>query len=369
MKHLTRFAVALAAVPLLLGATGYEARTRQPVAAGIYYPADPAQLRAAVDQYLNAADTIPMPGPVVGCVVPHSSYTAAGHVMASAFKYFTPGQFHRVIMLAPALQSEFRGCSVPSLKYYRTPLGDVELDGPAIRRICVNSLIQIRGLTYRKEAYEDPRIARQALHEKEPAIEIVLPFLQVQLGNFKLVPIIVSKLEKVTGEFDEPALDTIANTLRAIVDERTLVVACSDFTRYGAASNYTPFVDNVVEKITALDMQAIQLVQDRRVRGFQSYLRQTKNPISGPTAMCILMRLMPSTAGGVMVDYDLTARMTGNPRASVSYASIIFIDGVGERTEKRQPIRITDGVRGALGGPPPAPSDSGPSHDRPAGSQ
>ena len=347
-----RFAttVALAiCVPLLAGAAGIQARVRVPVGAGVYYPAEADQLRAAVSQYLSAADTLPLPGPVVGCVVPHSSYRAAGGIMASAFKYLSPGQYHRVIVLAPALQSEFRGCSVPSIQYYRTPLGDVELDGPAIRRICVNGLIDIRGVVYRDEAYSDPKIGRQALHEKEPAIEVILPFLQVQLGDFLLVPIIVGHLKKVTGEFDEPALDSIVNTLRSIMDEHTLVVACSDFTRYGVANNFTPFSSDVVENISALDMQAIRLVEQRRVRGFQAYLKETKNTISGPEALCILMRLMPSASGGVMVDYDLTARLTGNPRASVSYASIVFIDGMREHTTRPAPIRITDGTRDGPG--------------------
>jgi AmmeMemoRadiSam system protein B len=346
MKRFMPLVLLCAIAPILLGA-GESVRIRRPVAAGVYYPAPPNQLRAAVTQYLSAAETIPMPGPVIGCVVPHASYRAAGSIMANAFKYIEPGQYKRVIVLAPALHSEFRGCSVPSLQYYRTPLGDVELDGHAIRRICVNGLIGLRALVYRDEAFSNPKVGRQALHETEPAIEVILPFLQVQLGTFQLVPIVVGDLKKVTGEFDEPALDSIVNTLHAIIDEHTLVVACSDFTRYGAANNFTPFSDNIVENISALDLQAIRLVQERRVRGFQAYLKETKNTISGPGAMCILMRLMPSTSAGVMVGYDLTGRQSENPRTSVSYASIVFIDGMRERSTRPQPIRITDGVRDA----------------------
>jgi len=365
-------------VPVLLAGAGKTVRVRTPSAAGVYYPADAEQLRAAVSQYLSEADTIPVPGPVVGCVVPHSPYGAAGSVMASAFKYIQPGQYRRVIVLAPALQSEFRGCSVPSIQYYRTPLGDVELDGPAVRRICVNGLITIRGLVYRDEAYTDARISRQALHEKEPAIEVVLPFLQVQLGTFQLVPIVVGTLKKVTGEFDEPALDSIVNTLRSIVDEHTLVVACSDFTRYGAVHNFTPYTDDVVAMIAGLDQQAIRLVEERRVRGLHAYLKETRNPISGPEAMSILMRLMPSTSAGVMTGYDMTARMTGDTRASVSYAGIVFIDGMHERTTRPAPVRITDGVRDAARAeasalanqdPAPTPAEAHPPNDAPTGSE
>lgn len=359
MKHLgILMAVGLAASFSLLAGAGEMTRVREPIAAGLYYPADAAQLRAAVSQYLADAETIAMPGPVVGCVVPHSSYRAAGSIMASAFKYVEPGQYRRVIVLAPALHSEFRGCSVPSLRYYRTPLGDIELDGSAVRRICVNGLIAIRGLVYRDEAYTDPRVGRTALHEQEPAIEIILPFLQVQLGEFQLVPILVGTLKKVTGEFDEPALDSIVHTLNSIVDEHTLVVACSDFTRYGAVNSFTPFSKDIIAGISELDRQAIRLVEQRRVRSFQAYLKETKNPISGPEALCVLMRLMPTASAGVMVDYDLSARMTGNTRASVSYTSIVFVDGMRERTVRPEPIRISDGKRDASRAGDAASADS-----------
>lgn len=340
------FSIAVfASLPILLGAAGINDRVRRPIAAGKYYPANPAQLSAAVTQYISGVEPLKLPGPVIGCVVPHASYRAGGAVMASAFKYLTLGQYDRVIVLSPALQAEFRGCSVPSAQYYRTPLGDVELDGKAIRRLTVNKLIDIRALVYRKEVYDSPYTARQELHEKEPAVEVILPFLQVQLGKFKLVPIVVGDLKKVTGEFDEPALDSIVNTLRAIIDDKTLVIACSDFTRYGAIHNYTPFNSDIMQNIAQLDMAAIRLVEERRVRGLQAYMKETKNTITGPEAMCILMRLMPSTSGGVMVGYDTTGRITGNMRASVSCASIVFIDGMRERAARQAPITITDKPR------------------------
>lgn len=362
-EALDRFVVFAAAALLFLGA-GNELRIRPPVAAGVFYPAQPDQLRAAVEQYLSSATPLDLPGPAVGCVVPHSPYPVAGAVMGEAFRQLEPGRFDRVIILAPAMGAEFRGCSVPSLQYYRTPLGDVEIDAPAVRRICVNSLIQIRGLVYRREAYTSPQIGRTALHERETSIEVVLPFLQARLGKFKLVPILVSKLEKVTGAFDEHGFDTVVNTLNAIVDDRTLIVACSDLTRYGSQHNYTPFTRNILENISRLDMQAIDLIRERRVKAFDTYLEQSQNTITAPLALCILMRLMPENSGAVLTGYDLSGRITGNPRTSVSFASIVFFDGMHERSgTRRPPVRITDGVRDRQRAGEPAPQQDIPSDD------
>ncbi|HRK35797.1 MAG TPA: AmmeMemoRadiSam system protein B [Candidatus Hydrogenedentes bacterium] len=328
---------------LFIGAGGNELRIRRVIAAGSFYPADPAQLRACVTQYLNEVATLSIPSQVTGVVLPHSPYTVTGNIMAKAVKQIPQGVYKRVIVLAPAMTGEFRGCSVPSIQFYRTPLGDVELDAPAVRRICVNSLIQIRGLVYREDAYQNSQAQRTTLHESETAIEVILPFLQVHLGEFKLVPILVSKLEKVTGKFDEHALDTIVNTLRAITDDETLVVVCSDFTRFGSPHNFTPFTRNILENISALDMQAFNLIQERRVKGFLAYMDESGNTITAPEALSVFMRLMPETSHGVLTGYDLSGRITGNPRTSVSYASMVFFGGSHNRARVKRPvIRITD---------------------------
>ena len=331
MKRLTLLALV---VPLLLGVAEFT-RTLLPAGAGILYPADPNTLRAAIDQYLADVEPIPLPGAVVGCIVPHSSLKMCGPVIASAVKPLQRGQYDRVILLSPALLSEFRGCSIPAVQYYRTPLGDIELDGPAIRRITLNSLIDTRAVIYRADVYTNPEVNRTPLHEREFAAEVVLPFLQVQLGNFKLVPIVVGNLEqnlhKVSSEsgpgLDEDAVKDIAQTLYSIIDDRTLVVVTSEFTRYGAANNFTPFRSNILQGIAELDMQAFKLVGGRQYKGFESYLTETGNPISGRLPILLAMRVLPRAARGILMGYEVSATITGDPSSSASYGGIAFVDG------------------------------------------
>jgi AmmeMemoRadiSam system protein B len=180
---------------------------------------------------------------------------------------------------------------------------------------------------YREEAYTDPQIGRRALHEKETAVEVILPFLQESLGNFRIIPVLVGELRRIHGGVDERAIDSIVRTLESIIDDKTLVVACSDFTRYGAVHNFTPFTSNVLEGIAELDMQAFRLIERRQSRGFYAYLDATQNNISGAMPIAIAMRLMPRGSAGVLMGYDVTGRRTGNPSLSISYASLVFIDG------------------------------------------
>lgn len=333
------------------------AQVRLPAGAGVLYPRDATALRTAVEQYLANADPIPLPGAVVGCIVPHSSLKMCGSVIASAVKPLQRGQYDRVILLSPALLSEFRGCSIPAVQYYQTPLGDIELDGPAIHRVTLNSLIDTRSVIYRTSAYTDPEINRSPLHEQEFAAEVVLPFLQVQLGNFKLLPIVVGDLDRnlhrMSDEskfnLDDEAIKDIAQTLYSIMDERTLIVVVSEFTRYGAASNYTPFARNVIQGIAELDMTAFNLVNGRQYKGFEDYLAETGNPISGQAPILIAMRMLPRAARGVLMGYQVSAKLTGDPSTSVSYGGISFVDG-------SRPVPIP-----ALPPPPAAASNEEPS--------
>ncbi len=332
MKLRLPFILALIA-PLLLGAGAYT-RTLRPAGAGLLYPTDPNTLRTAIEQYLAEADPIALPGPVVGCVVPHSSLKMCGPILASTLKPIQRGEYDRVIVLSPALFSEFRGCSVPAVQYYQTPLGDIELDGPAIRRITLNSLIDTRAVIYRPGAYTDPEVNRRPLHEREFAAEPALLFLQVLLGNFKLLPIVVGNLDRNLHELsnddrsklDEEAIENVARTIDSVMDDRTLLVVCSEFTRFGAVNDFTPFTQNVLQGIAELDMQAFKLVEAKQFNGFEDYLAETGNPITGKFPILIGMHLLPRTSHGVLMGYTLSAKVTGDLSASVSYGGIAFFD-------------------------------------------
>jgi len=303
-----------------------DARVRLPIAAGTWYPADAGALRAMVEKHISEAEAPPRKGRCVACIVPHGGYGASGDIAGHAFRLIEAGQYDRVIVLGPSHFAEFRGCSIPSVEACRTPLGDVAVDGPAVRMLDRSSLIDLRALHYK------PRLVRVQLHEREHAIEVVLPFLQVRLGAFKLVPIIVGDLKDYSGGIDVNAVNAIARLIRKIVDERTLVVVSSDFTHHGNKYSFRPFKENILEGIEALDRRAFDLILSKDFEGFRTYLEQTRNPICGKTAICILLKLLSPAAQGVLLSYDVSGRRNGDLRNSVSYAAIAFFEGSGSET-------------------------------------
>ena len=339
---------------LLLGFAG-GIRLLHPIVAGVWYPADPEALRQSVEKCVKEATSAPIRDPEGRCValiVPHAPYATFGTVAGAAFKRIERGQYDRVIVLAPAHYTQFPGCSIPSAQAYRTPLGDIPLDGPAIRVLDRSPLIDVRSVSYGKTippalagqakkhqkkhnkknkgkqtaAFMDSFTQRAQLHEKEYTIEVVLPFLQVQLGEFKLIPMLVGDFKEYNGHIDEGGIADVAEALRAFVDDRTLIVVSSDFTHFGNNFGYRPFEENILEGIDLLDRQAFSLILGHDFKGFQAYLEETHNTICGRNAISVLLKLLPKRAQGVLLSYEVSARRSGDTTRSISYASIAFIE-------------------------------------------
>ena len=299
------------------------ARVVRPVAAGAWFPADADKLQTLLDGLYKEADagaaSTPVSGKLVACIVPHAPYATSGAIAASTLRLLQPGQFERVIILAPAHHSKFRGCSIPSAQAYITPLGVVPIDCPLVRELDrLSPLIEVRSLNYRKV------LERQPLHERETTIEVMLPYLQARLGMFAVVPMLVGELKDYGGNLDVYAIDAIASVLSRYVDEKTLVVVSSDFTHFGNNFSYRPFKENILQGIEALDRTAFDLILARNPAGYYEYLQQTGNTICGKEAIALLLKILPQGATGAVTGYDISARRTGDTKTSISYAAIAF---------------------------------------------
>jgi len=271
--------------------------------AGTWYPEDPQALEQTVDGLLaDAAPATPPEGGIRALVVPHAGYAYSGRIAAAAFALIRGGQYRRVLLLAPAHQGDFRGLSIADVDAYATPLGRVPLDGGAVARLRLSSLVTA-----------DP-----GAHRKEHAIEIELPFLQRTLvSGWKLVPILVGALESQ----DYPG---IADLLRPLVGEGTLVVVSSDFTHYGARFGYLPFPpdDQAPERIRALDEGAIARVLARDGPGLLDYRARTGVTVCGIRPLALLLHLLPADARVERIAYGTSGDLSGAWRSSVSYVAL-----------------------------------------------
>jgi len=285
--------------------SGKRPRSLGPAVAGTWYPGDEASLARTVDDLLDieGRDRDADPGRIVALIEPHAGYAYSGRVAGQGFGGIRGQRVRRVILIGPSHYEAFHGAAVPDADSYRTPLGDVALDREALEALAGH-----------------PRIAASNRpFGPEHSLEAEIPFLQRALSpGWRLVPLLVGS--GVSGAMAQE----IADGLRPLLDETTLVVVSSDFTHYGPRFGYVPFHDDVQERIRGLDMGAVERIERRDLSGFEHYIQETGATICGRDAIDVLLRLLPAEVEGRLTAYDTSGSLTGDWEHSVSYAAVTF---------------------------------------------
>lgn len=209
---------------------------RRPAVAGMFYPADPGELRSMIAGWLDEVKTR---GPVPKALIaPHAGYIYSGPIAASAYAHLLPARrtIRRVILAGPSHRVAFRGLALSGARAFATPLGDVPVDPQAAAEL--RSLRQVRVI--------DPA------HAREHSLEVQLPFLQMVLDDFQLVPLAVGDAE--------PA--EIAEVYEALWGgPETLLVVSSDLSHYHAykeARRMDEAASKAIEKLHPEDLDPEQ---------------------------------------------------------------------------------------------------------------
>jgi AmmeMemoRadiSam system protein B len=215
--------------------TTHPPRIRPPAAAGTFYPAEPETLlgglRACFEAAVAPGDGCPAPKALV---VPHAGYPYSGPVAASAYLRLMPvrASIHRVVLIGPSHHVPLRGVAVSSADAFETPLGTVAIDGAARDR-----LLGLPGL-----------VLDDAAHEHEHSLEVQLPFLQVVLDRFELLPLVVGH---APAEHVAPVLEAVWG------GPETVVIASTDLSHYLPYTEATALDRRTATSIVAGDPAAI----------------------------------------------------------------------------------------------------------------
>jgi AmmeMemoRadiSam system protein B len=148
---------------------------RAPSVAGVFYPRDAVELRAAVKSYVAAAHPAALAAKAV--IAPHAGYVYSGPIAGSAYAALAPlrGRVTRVVLVGPAHRVAVPGMAVPEAEAFETPLGLVPVDADA--KAALLALPYVR--------------ASDGAHEGEHSLEVQLPFLQEVLGQVSVAPVVV----------------------------------------------------------------------------------------------------------------------------------------------------------------------------------
>ncbi len=209
---------------------------RPPAVAGQFYPIDPQTLRVEVVSFIGDAITDD-PAPKA-LIAPHAGYIYSGPIAGSAYRTLKSARtiIQRVVLLGPSHRMPFDGLALSDAEAFRTPLGDVPVDPEAVNLL--SDLPHVRALP---EA-----------HREEHSLEVHLPFLQVALDQFTLIPI-------VTGAAPP---EIIADVLiRLWGGPETLVVVSSDLSHYEPYEQACAVDTRTSRAIEKLDPMAIAYEQ------------------------------------------------------------------------------------------------------------
>ena len=207
---------------------------REPAVAGAFYPADPEALRSAVVRYLEEAKKPEGPSVPKALIVPHAGYIYSGPIAGSGFVHLLSARdrITRVVLLGPAHRYPVHGLALPAASWFRTPLGDIEVDKDACSRI--QGLPQV--------------VVSDLAHGPEHSLEVQLPFLQVVLERFSLVPLVVGRASP----------EEVAQVLEVLWGgDETVVVVSSDLSHYERYEVARELDEAVSRAIEALDPESV----------------------------------------------------------------------------------------------------------------
>ena len=111
------------------------------------------------------------------------------------------------VLIGPAHYVQFDGLAAPTVEAFETPLGPVPLDADALAAVA--QLLPVK--------------ATDGPHSPEHALEVELPFLQVLLGRFAAVPLLVG----------DASPEDVAATLNQLWGgSETVIVVSSDLSHF-----------------------------------------------------------------------------------------------------------------------------------------
>jgi AmmeMemoRadiSam system protein B len=260
-------------------------KVRPPVVAGRFYPADPEVLRGQVVQFLAASST-EVQGRPKALIVPHAGYVYSGPVAAAGYAWMVPWpeQVERVVLLGTCHTPGVSGLAATSAAAFQTPLGCVSVDRAAVDE----------SLRFSQARLDDNA------HDRDHALEVQLPFLQVVLGSFEIVPFLVGRADAETvDEVLEPLWD----------GDRTLVVVSSDLSH-----------QHTYEKARRLDQATAKAIEQLHGAALGPNSACGRNAIRGLLCAARRHRLTCRT-----VDLRSSGDTAGPRQRVVGYGAWVFL--------------------------------------------
>jgi AmmeMemoRadiSam system protein B len=194
----------------MMGQIAVNTRVRKAAVAGMFYPGEASLLRSSIVRLLErAAVHAAALAPPKALIVPHAGYVYSGPVAAAAYARLVPlrDRISRVVLIGPSHHAYFEGIALPQAEVFSTPLGDVRVDADLRAELVEGGDVLVSDVP----------------HTAEHCLEVQLPFLQVILKEFTILPLVAGVAS--------PA-DVAAVLADVWGGDETLVLVSSDLSHY-----------------------------------------------------------------------------------------------------------------------------------------
>lgn len=282
---------------------------RKPAVAGIFYPGNAVELAQTIATLYSQVEKISLEGTPLALVAPHAGYPYSGRTAAKAYKLLEGEQYDTVVVVSPSHRVFFKGSSVYDGSGYETPLGVVEIDRNLSKKLA----------TIQPSVYFSNMGHAGGATRGEHALEVQLPFLQVVLGRFKLVAVVM-------GDQEEDTINSLAETLAAgLKGTNTLMVASTDLSHFHSqkkAERLDGAIQYAVEKFDA------ELLIDTLETG--------KGEACGGGIVAAVMKAARRLGGKrvKLLEYTTSGETTGDFQEVVGYLSAVVVrDAVAACTD------------------------------------
>jgi AmmeMemoRadiSam system protein B len=286
---------------------------------GEAYPADAAQLRSQLDEILGHADAFdPRPeGSVVALVAPHIDLSVGSCLYGKAYRWLREATPSRVVVLGVGHQIA-DACFSLTAKDFRTPLGDVQNDRHAVRRL--------------RAAGGGIVAADDFAHKDEHSVEFQVIFLQHVLppGSFTLIPILCGSLRPVLMSYDRrsyrgtagPFLEELSNLITESRGE-ALVVAGVDFSHIGPKFGHPMPATSMESRSGQHDRALLKSMTAGDVDGFWAESARVEDQfnVCGFSALACLLEVLPPAQCRLLGYQTWHEAPT---RSAVSFAAAVF---------------------------------------------
>lgn len=274
--------------------------------AGSWYPGDARILQQKIEDYLKKTDIFLVSGEIFGLICPHAGIIYSGRAAACGFKAVEDKKIDTVILIGFNHRMSYEGIAVFNKDGFKTPLGTLYTDKKLAKEIISANKIFFSGI----EAFK-----------RENSIELILPFIQVALGNPKVLLLAI-------GEQSFGNCEILGEVLYQTLKEKNnfLIIASTDM------SHYLPLP--AAKKRDAFTAELITRMQPENLF-FQCAGRNRMCGTGAVVSAMIASKKLGADKVHILKE-STSAEASGEKERVVGYLSAVFVK---DNSKKANPVR------------------------------